>query len=69
MIVLAARDAPMLASTLTSSALNLGVAVGAAVGAIVVDQGLGYDSLPWIGIACATLALVALRYQHLIRRN
>jgi DHA1 family inner membrane transport protein len=60
MVLLASQDAPMLASTLTSSALNLGVAAGAAVGALLIDHGAGYDTLPWIGVVCATLALLAV---------
>jgi DHA1 family inner membrane transport protein len=58
MVLAAAQDAPLLASTLTSSALNLGVAVGAAVGALVVDHGAGYVALPWIGMTCAASALI-----------
>ena len=59
-VLVAAQDAPMLASTLTSSALNLGVAGGAAVGAMLIDHGAGYDALPWIGVVSATLALLAV---------
>jgi MFS transporter, DHA1 family, inner membrane transport protein len=56
-VLAAALDAPVLASTLASSALNLGVAVGAAIGALVVE-GAGYGALPWIGLTCATSALI-----------
>ena len=66
-VLVAAQDAPMLASTLTSSALNLGVAGGAAVGALLIDHGAGYNALPWIGVLCATLALLAVTASCLSR--
>ena len=59
-----ARDAPNLASTLISSAFNVGISVGAALGATALTRGIGYDGLPWlalmpllIGLALALAAL------------
>ena len=60
LILSAAIDAPGLASTLTSSALHLGVAGGAAVGASLLDHGLGYAGLPWIGIATTSIGLTVV---------
>ena len=57
-VVLEARDAPHLASTLNQSAFNLGDALGAALGAAMLARGSGYLSLPWIAAAVAGLALV-----------
>jgi DHA1 family inner membrane transport protein len=53
----AAFDAPALTSTLTSSALNLGVAVGSTVGALMLSHGLGYGALPLAGIVAAAAAI------------
>ncbi len=57
-VVLEARDAPHLASTLNQSAFNLGDALGAALGAAVLAHGAGYALLPWIGAVVVCLALV-----------
>lgn len=57
-VVLEAKEAPNLASTLNQSAFNLGDALGAALGAAVLAHGAGYASLPWIGAAVLCLALV-----------
>jgi DHA1 family inner membrane transport protein len=59
MVVLrGAADAPALAATMTSSAFNLGVAIGAGLGAALLDAGIGYALLPVAGIGFAALALV-----------
>jgi DHA1 family inner membrane transport protein len=52
-----ALDAPGLAATMTSSTLNLGVAVGAAVGSALLAAGAGYAALPGVGVACAAVGL------------
>ena len=56
-------DAPNLASTLIPTAFNIGIALGATLGAAALDQNWGYDSLPWIGfvtaLAAGALALVS----------
>ncbi len=57
-VVMAAREAPHLASTLNQSAFNLGDALGAALGAVVLTNLSGTASLPWIGAAVVCLALV-----------
>jgi predicted MFS family arabinose efflux permease len=55
-----AADAPALAATLTSSAFNLGVAIGAAVGSSLLAMGLGYASLPIVALGFPLLALASL---------
>ena len=57
-VVMEAREAPNLASTLNQSAFNLGDALGAALGAAVLANFSGYTSLPWIGAGVVCLALV-----------
>jgi DHA1 family inner membrane transport protein len=43
-----ARAAPNLASTLSNTAFNIGIAAGAWVGATALSAGLSYDQLPWL---------------------
>jgi DHA1 family inner membrane transport protein len=60
-ILKAAAAAPNLASTLISTAYNIGIALGAVVGAVLLTWGFGYTVLPLVGIACSTIAgLIAL---------
>jgi DHA1 family inner membrane transport protein len=63
-VLTAARRAPNLASTLVSSAYNIGIALGAWVGAAWIDRGFGYDRLPLIAIVCslAAAAVAALSW-------
>ena len=57
-VVVEAKEAPHLASTLNQSAFNLGDALGAALGAAVLAHVSGYASLPWIGAVVVCLALL-----------
>lgn len=57
-VMLAAHDAPGLASSLNIGAFNLGNAIGAALGGAVLNAGLGYAAIPMAGGICATAALV-----------
>lgn len=63
-----ARAAPRLASTLVSTAYNIGIAAGAALGAILLNAGLSYAMLPATGIVTSTLAgivaLISIRLPH-----
>lgn len=61
MVLNGAADAPGLASTVTSSAFNLGVALGAALGACLLTNGVSYELLPVAGIAFAALGLAIVR--------
>ena len=51
------KDAPHLVSTLNISAFNLGNAIGAWLGGLVISRGLGLTSVP---VAAAVLAVVGL---------
>jgi DHA1 family inner membrane transport protein len=53
-----AADAPNLVSTLLSSAFNAGIAVGAAIGSLVLSAGWGYERLPWVSVAFGAAALI-----------
>lgn len=55
-ILNAARAAPNLASTLISTAYNVGIAGGAFLGALLLNAGVSYATLPLVGIICSTLA-------------
>lgn len=57
MVVQRARDGANLASTLNISALNLGNAVGAGIGAVAIAHGVPLAHVP---ILAGTLALVGL---------
>lgn len=62
-ILKAASDAPNFASTLISTAFNVGIAAGAAVGGAAIAAGWGYGTLPLLyacGIALALLATLLL---------
>lgn len=54
----AAAQAPGLASSVNIGAFNLGNAVGAALGSVVISQGLGYAAVPLVGAALAAGGLV-----------
>lgn len=57
-ILKAAADAPNLASPLVPSVFNIGIALGASVGAFALEQNWGYASLPIIGMVVSLLAAV-----------
>lgn len=57
-IVDKARRAPNLASTLNQGAFNLGNALGASLGGLVLTAGYGYRSLPNVGAVVAVVVLV-----------
>ncbi len=56
----AAKDAPDLASTLISTAFNIGIATGSTLGALALAGGASYATLAWIGVATAGSAIVAI---------
>jgi DHA1 family inner membrane transport protein len=57
-----AQAAPSLASTLNQSAFNLGNAIGASTGGLMVSAGIGYDALPWGGCAFSAVALATVLF-------
>ncbi len=56
------RAAPSLASTLNQSAFNLGNALGASFGGLMVSAGISYARLPWLGSGLSALALAVIIY-------
>lgn len=56
-VMRAAREAPGLASSVNIGAFNLGNAIGATLGAIVLNAGLGYAAVMFGGAALTALAL------------
>jgi DHA1 family inner membrane transport protein len=67
-VVEQAKGAPNLASTLNQGAFNLGNALGAALGGLVLTEGYGYQRLSLASgvVACVALmvALMALRFDR-----
>jgi len=55
-VLLWAGDAPNLASALIPASFNLGIAIGAVLGAALLDSGFGYRNLPLIGAGALVLA-------------
>jgi DHA1 family inner membrane transport protein len=55
-VIHAAHDAPGLASSLISTAFNLGIAGGAALGAVLLKAGMPLADLPAVGTATSLLA-------------
>jgi DHA1 family inner membrane transport protein len=58
LVLKGASEAPTLAAMLTSTASNLGVAVGAALGSATIAAGWGYGRLPVIAAACMAVCIV-----------
>ncbi len=63
-ILHASADAPNLASTLISSAFNVGIAAGAWLGGVALNAQWGYAQLPWISVffVAAALAIALLSW-------
>ncbi|MET0264321.1 MAG: MFS transporter, partial [Duganella sp.] len=59
-VMRAAAQAPGLASSVNVGAFNLGNAIGAVLGGVVIDQGFGYAAVPLVGavLAAGGLGLV-----------
>ena len=49
-------DAPNLAASLIPSGFNIGIAIAASIGAMLLEGGFGYRSLPLIGVVSMALA-------------
>lgn len=68
-IVKESSDAPTFAATLTSSAFNIGIASGAAIGGAAIAAGWGYGALPLINAAGLGVALLGVLLLGLIGRR
>ena len=62
-------DAPNLASALIPSGFNVGIAIGAVLGASLLEAGFGYRSLPLIGTAALLIALVIAIASYVLERR
>lgn len=62
-MMLLSKDAPALASSVNIGAFNLGNAIGAAAGALVLQMGLGYEMIPMTGGVIALLRLLLVLWQ------
>ncbi len=58
-----------LASSLNIAAFNLGNAIGAWVGALVISHGLGLAALPWVAAALPILALIIAVWSLILDRS
>lgn len=65
----AAREAPNLASSLISTAFNIGIAGGAFLGAVLLNAGVSYAHLPAVGIVCGLAAAGVAAWSWLLERR
>jgi DHA1 family inner membrane transport protein len=65
----AARAAPHLASTLVSTAYNIGIGGGAWIGGLWINDGFGYQSLPVVAVVCSLLAAVVAAVSWMLDRR
>lgn len=64
-----AGDAPNLASSLIPTGFNIGIAIGAILGANLLEQGFGYRALPLIGCVSLALAVVVAVTSHILEQR
>ncbi|WDR05163.1 MFS transporter [Devosia rhodophyticola] len=64
-----AGDAPNLASSLIPTGFNIGIAIGAAVGGLVLQSPAGYRALPWVGAGTLTLAFAVAFISYVWERR
>ena len=57
-------DAPNLASSLIPSGFNVGIAIAASVGAMMLNAGFPYRSLPLVGVASMIVAVIVAAASH-----
>jgi DHA1 family inner membrane transport protein len=68
-ILIWASDAPNLASSLIPTAYNVGIALGAILGAVLLEADFGYANLPLIGAVASTLSVLLAIGSHLAERR
>jgi DHA1 family inner membrane transport protein len=64
-----AHDSQSIAAALNHSALNLGNALGAFLGGVVVAAGLGYLAPIWVGLGLSVLGRALAAVTFAIDRN
>lgn len=68
-IVEKARAAPNLASTLNQGAFNMGNALGASLGGLVLTAGYSYRTLPFVAAAVALIVFLLALYARRLDQN
>jgi DHA1 family inner membrane transport protein len=68
-ILKGAADAPHLASTLISTAFNIGIAAGAWLGGLALNAEWGYARLPWISVFFVAAALAVAILSVVLERR
>ncbi len=68
-VLKAVADAPNFTSTLTSTAFNIGIAAGAAIGGAAIAAGWGYGALPYLSACFCSLAFVVTLVQWSFERR
>jgi DHA1 family inner membrane transport protein len=68
-IIHAAAAAPNLASSLISTAFNIGIAAGALLGAVLLNAGVSYADLPAVGIVTSLLAAATAWFSWRLERR
>ncbi|WIY51801.1 MFS transporter [Devosia sp. YIM 151766] len=64
-----AADAPNLTSALIPTGFNAGIAIGAVLGASLLEAGMGYRSLPLIGAVALSLAVVIVTISAFLEKR
>ncbi|SEQ04888.1 MFS transporter, DHA1 family, inner membrane transport protein [Devosia sp. YR412] len=64
-----AGDAPNLASALIPTGFNVGIALGAVLGASLLDSGFGYRNLPLIGTAALIIAVFIAIFSYWLEQH
>lgn len=62
-------DAPSLASSLIPAGFNVGIALAAFIGAMLLNAGYGYRSLPLLGVAAMFVAVIVSILSHAQERR
>jgi DHA1 family inner membrane transport protein len=62
-------DAPNLASSLIPSGFNVGIAAASSIGALLLEAGFGYRSLPVLGIFAMLVAACVAALSHVSERR
>ncbi len=68
-VITAAQAAPNLASALISTAFNIGIAAGAAIGAALISAGVSYADIPTVGVISSLLAAGTATISWLLERR
>lgn len=64
-----AADAPNLTSSLIPAGFNVGIAIGALLGAALLDAGFGYRALPLIGTVALACAAIIVSISALLEKR